>query len=127
MPEHAYRSAIPEEWYRGYGVRRYGFHGTSHLFVAKRAARFLNIPYKEFNGITVHLGNGCSITKIRNGKSVDTSMGFTPLEGLVMGTRTGDIDPALISHVAERLVEDKVYPWLRLIECYAGFEQAKRT
>jgi acetate kinase len=121
MPEHAYRYAIPEEWYRGYGVRRYGFHGTSHLFVAKRAARFLNIPYKEFNGITVHLGNGCSITKIRNGKSVDTSMGFTPLEGLVMGTRTGDIDPALISHVAERLVEDK---GISLAEAYRSVMQA---
>lgn len=107
MPESAFRYAIPNDWYQEYGVRRYGFHGISHLFVAKRAARFLNIPYDQFSGITVHLGNGCSITKIENGKSVDTSMGFTPLEGLVMGTRTGDIDPALISHVANRLVEDK--------------------
>ncbi|MGI6141697.1 MAG: acetate kinase [Caldicoprobacterales bacterium] len=107
IPEHAYRYAIPENWYRDYGVRRYGFHGTSHLYVAKRAARFLDIPYHEFNGITVHLGNGCSITKVREGKSIDTSMGFTPLEGLVMGTRSGDIDPALISHVADRLAKDK--------------------
>ena len=88
-------------------MRRYGFHGTSHLYVAKRAARFLDIPYHEFNGITVHLGNGCSITKVREGKSIDTSMGFTPLEGLVMGTRSGDIDPALISHVADRLAKTR--------------------
>ena len=107
IPEHAYRYAIPENWYRDYGVRRYGFHGTSHLYVAKRAARFLDIPYHEFNGITVHLGNGCSITKVREGKSIDTSMGFTPLEGLVMGTRSGDIDPALISHVADRLAKTR--------------------
>lgn len=107
MPESAFRYAIPNAWYQEYGVRKYGFHGISHLFVAKRAARFLNLPFDQFSGITVHLGNGCSITKIENGKSVDTSMGFTPLEGLVMGTRTGDIDPALISHVANRLVEDK--------------------
>jgi len=106
MPEYAYRYAIPEKWYRNYKVRRYGFHGTSHLYVSKRAARFLGVPYNQFNGITVHLGNGCSITKIKNGKSVDTSMGFTPLEGLVMGTRTGDIDPALISHVADRLADE---------------------
>lgn len=107
IPEYAYRYAISEDWYRDYGVRRYGFHGTSHLYVAKRAARFLSIPYNQFNGITVHLGNGCSITKIREGKSIDTSMGFTPLEGLVMGTRSGDIDPALISHVADRLAKDE--------------------
>jgi acetate kinase len=106
MPEYAYRYAVPQEWQSSYGVRRYGFHGTSHLYVSKRAARFLNIPHNRFNGITVHLGNGCSITKIHNGISVDTSMGFTPLEGLVMGTRTGDLDPALIPHVAARLVKD---------------------
>jgi acetate kinase len=106
MPAYAYRYAVPQEWHDSYGVRRYGFHGTSHLYVSKRAARFLNIPHDRFNGITVHLGNGCSITKICNGISVDTSMGFTPLEGLVMGTRTGDLDPALISHVAGRLVKD---------------------
>lgn len=107
IPEYAYRYAISEDWYRDYGVRRYGFHGTSHLYVAKRAARFLGIPYNQFSGITVHLGNGCSITKIREGKSIDTSMGFTPLEGLVMGTRSGDIDPALISHVADKLTKDE--------------------
>ena len=110
IPEYAYRYAIPENWYEDYGVRRYGFHGTSHLYVAKRAARILGIPYNQFNGITVHLGNGCSITKIREGKSADTSMGFTPLEGLVMGTRSGDIDPALVSHVAGMLTREEGIP-----------------
>lgn len=106
MPSYAFRYAIPDEWYRDFGVRRYGFHGTSHMYVSKRGARLLGIPYNRFNCITAHLGNGCSITKICGGKSMDTSMGFTPLEGLVMGTRSGDIDPALISHVAGCLVEN---------------------
>lgn len=101
LPEYAYRYAIPEKWYSEYGVRKYGFHGTSHMYVSKRAARFLGIPYDKFNCITVHLGNGCSIAKIEGGKSVDTSMGFTPLQGVVMGTRSGDIDPALIGYVAD--------------------------
>ena len=105
LPAYAFRYAVPDEWYRGYGVRKYGFHGTSHMYVSKRAARILGIPYRNFNCITAHLGNGCSIAKICGGKSVDTSMGFTPLEGVVMGTRSGDIDPALISHVAGQLVE----------------------
>ena len=107
LPEYAYRYAIPQSWYETYGVRRYGFHGTSHMYVARRAAAFLQVPFHDFCGITAHLGNGCSITKIRNGQSVDTSMGFTPLEGVIMGTRSGDIDPALISHVADQLVRDK--------------------
>jgi acetate kinase len=104
LPEYVYRYAIPEDWYAAYGVRKYGFHGTSHMYVARRAASLLGIPFQQFCGITAHLGNGCSITKIRNGQSVDTSMGFTPLEGVIMGTRSGDIDPALISHVADQLV-----------------------
>ena len=107
IPEYAYRYAIPQSWYETYGVRKYGFHGTSHMYVARRAAAFLKVPFHDFSGITAHLGNGCSITKIRNGQSVDTSMGFTPLEGVIMGTRSGDIDPALISHVADQLVRDK--------------------
>jgi acetate kinase len=106
MPEYAYRYAIPTSWYKEYGVRKYGFHGTSHMYVARRAARFLGIPFSRFNGITAHLGNGCSLTKILGGSSVDTSMGFTPLEGVIMGTRSGDIDPALIGHVAGKLVSD---------------------
>ena len=106
MPEYAYRYAIPAKWYTRYGVRKYGFHGTSHMYVARRSARKLGIPFAEFNGITAHLGNGCSIAKIVNGCSVDTSMGFTPLEGVVMGTRSGDIDPALIGYVADQLVQE---------------------
>ncbi len=109
MPSYAYRYAIPTRWYQDYGVRKYGFHGTSLMYVARRAARLLNIPFARFNGITAHLGNGCSLTKIASGRSADTSMGFTKLEGVIMGTRSGDIDPALIAHVAGKLVsEDKL-------------------
>ena len=107
MPESAYRYAIPSTWYEHYGVRKYGFHGISHMYVARRAARKLGIPFSRFNGVTAHLGNGCSITKILNGQSVDTSMGFTPLEGVIMGTRSGDIDPALIGYVANQLANDQ--------------------
>jgi acetate kinase len=107
IPEYAYKYSVPQEWYTGYMVRRYGFHGTSHLYVSRRAAKILDIPYDRFNCITIHLGNGCSITKVCCGKSVDTSMGFTPLEGLVMGTRSGDIDPAMIPHVAGCLMKEK--------------------
>jgi acetate kinase len=95
MPPEAYRYAIPESLYREHRVRRYGFHGTSHYYVAKRAAALLGRPLGECNLITLHLGNGASATAIRAGQSVDTSMGMTPLEGLVMGTRCGDIDPAV--------------------------------
>jgi acetate kinase len=94
-PEHAYIYPLPYEWYEKYGVRRYGFHGTSHLFVSKRAAVLLGKPVAECNIITMHIGNGVSHAAIRNGVSVDTSMGLTPLEGAVMGTRCGDIDPAI--------------------------------
>lgn len=104
LPEHAFRYAIPDEWYREFGVRTYGFHGTSHMYVAKRGAKFLGIDYHKFNAITAHLGNGCSLSKIENGVSVDTSMGFTPLEGVIMGTRSGDVDPAVISHVVDSLM-----------------------
>lgn len=104
LPEYAFRYAIPEQWYKEFGVRTYGFHGTSHMYVSKRAASIIGKPYDTFNGITAHLGNGCSLAKIQNGKSVDTSMGFTPLEGVIMGTRSGDIDPAIISHVVNNLM-----------------------
>lgn len=107
MPEAAYRYAIPEKWFKEYGVRKYGFHGISHMYVARRTAHLLGIPFSDFNGITAHLGNGCSITKIRGGCSVDTSMGFTPLEGVIMGTRSGDIDPALISYVADKISSEQ--------------------
>ena len=100
MPEKAYLYAIPYELYKKNALRRYGFHGTSHYYVAGEAAKMLEKPIEETNLISAHLGNGCSITAIRNGKSVDTSMGLTPLEGVVMGTRSGDIDPGLIMHLA---------------------------
>ncbi len=96
IPPVAYTYALPMELYEKYGVRRYGFHGTSHRYVAQRAAAILGIRDDEFNGITCHLGNGCSAAAVRDGKSVDTSMGLTPLPGLVMGTRSGDIDPAIL-------------------------------
>ncbi len=95
MPEHAYMYPLPYEWYEKHGVRRYGFHGTSHLYVSKRAAVMLGKDPKDCNIITMHIGNGVSHTAIKGGVSVDTSMGLTPLEGAVMGTRCGDIDPAI--------------------------------
>ncbi|MBQ7409055.1 MAG: acetate kinase [Alphaproteobacteria bacterium] len=98
----AYRYPVPEEWYTQLGVRRYGFHGTSHLYVSKRAAAMLGKPASACNLITAHIGSGASITAIRNGVSVDTSMGMTPTAGLVMGTRSGDIDPSIPSYVASR-------------------------
>ena len=94
--------AIPYEYYDKYRVRRYGFHGTSHKYVAERAAEILGKDSNNFKVITCHLGNGASITAVKDGKCIDTSMGFTPLEGLVMGTRSGDIDPAIISFLAEK-------------------------
>ena len=95
LPEYAYMYPVPYEWYEKYSVRRYGFHGTSHLYVSKRAAVLLNKDPKDCNIITMHIGNGVSHTAIKNGVSVDTSMGLTPLEGAIMGTRCGDIDPAI--------------------------------
>ena len=106
MPEHAYLYAIPQELYTKHQIRRYGFHGTSHLFVAQQAAEILAKPITECNFVTAHLGNGCSVCAISKGKSVDTSMGLTPLEGLVMGTRSGDIDPGLMMHLVDRLGYD---------------------
>lgn len=103
MPEEAFLYAIPKELYEKHGIRRYGFHGTSHDFVSKEAARLLNQPIEETNVITCHLGNGASITAVKNGKSIDTSMGLTPLEGLVMGTRSGDIDPAIMFFLHDNL------------------------
>ncbi|MBK5253539.1 MAG: acetate kinase [Peptostreptococcaceae bacterium] len=101
LPE-AYIYAIPYEMYEKYGVRRYGFHGTSHRYVAGRAAKMLNVDLDDLKLITCHLGNGASVTAIKRGKSIDTSMGFTPLEGLVMGTRSGDIDPAIVTYIREK-------------------------
>jgi len=110
MPKKAFLYAVPYEAYEKYGVRRYGFHGTSHKYVALRAAQILNRPIDSLRIITCHLGNGSSITAIKNGKSIDTSMGFTPLEGVPMGTRSGNIDPAIISYIMEKenLTSDEV-------------------
>lgn len=96
LPEHAWRYAVPDELYTNHGIRRYGFHGTSHEYVAHRAAALLDLPLEEFDAVIAHLGNGASVTAIRGGQSIDTSMGFTPLEGLVMGTRSGDLDPSIL-------------------------------
>ncbi|MDG6882699.1 Acetate kinase [Phocoenobacter uteri] len=103
MPEEAYLYAIPYAMYKENGVRRYGFHGTSHYFVSREAAKALNIAEDKINVITCHLGNGASIAAVRNGKCIDTSMGLTPLEGLVMGTRSGDIDPAIMFYMHDNL------------------------
>lgn len=102
MPEKAYMYGLPYEYYDKYKVRRYGFHGTSHSFVSKRAAELAGKPYDQLKTVVCHLGNGASICAVENGKSVDTSMGLTPLEGLVMGTRSGDIDPAILEFIAKK-------------------------
>ncbi|MCG3760492.1 acetate kinase [Vibrio cincinnatiensis] len=103
MPEQAYLYALPYHLYTEHGIRRYGMHGTSHLFIAREAAERLGKPVNELNIINCHLGNGASVCAIKNGQSVDTSMGLTPLEGLVMGTRCGEIDPAIIFHLHDAL------------------------
>ncbi|GAA0357015.1 acetate kinase [Microbispora corallina] len=99
IPRHAHTYAVPKEWTEKLGVRRYGFHGTSAAYVSRRAAELLGRPYDEVNTIILHLGNGASATAVRGGRSVDTSMGITPLAGLVMGTRSGDVDPALPAYL----------------------------
>lgn len=102
MPKKAYFYGLPHEYYEKYKVRRYGFHGTSHSYVSKRAAEILGKDYSELKTIVCHLGNGASISAVLNGKCVDTSMGLTPLEGLIMGTRSGDLDPAILEFVANK-------------------------
>lgn len=102
MPEKAYMYGLPYGYYEKYKIRRYGFHGTSHSFVSKRMAEILGKPYEETKTIVCHLGNGSSVCAVMNGKSVDTSMGLTPLEGLTMGTRSGDIDPAILEFIAHK-------------------------
>lgn len=102
MPQKAFTGAISNELYKEYGIRRYGFHGTSHYFVSREAAKMLNKPIDESNFISVHLGNGASVCAISNGQSVDTSMGFTPLAGLMMGTRSGDLDPGIIEFLLKK-------------------------
>ena len=102
MPDYAYMYAVPYELYKKYGVRRYGFHGTSHRYVSKRACEYLGLPVEGTKIITCHVGNGGSITAVKDGKSVDTSMGMTPLEGLMMGTRSGDIDGGAVTYLMEK-------------------------
>ncbi|HOO28113.1 MAG TPA: acetate kinase [Lachnospiraceae bacterium] len=102
MPKKAYLYGIPYEYYKKYKIRRYGFHGTSHEFVSKRAAKILGKDYNDFKVIVCHLGNGASISAVKNGNCVDTSMGLTPLEGLIMGTRSGDLDPAILEFLANK-------------------------
>ena len=102
MPKHAYMYALPYEMYEKYGIRRYGFHGTSHRYVSRRACEFLGVPYENQRIITCHIGNGGSITAIKDGKSIDTSMGLTPVEGLMMGTRCGDVDAGALSFIMEK-------------------------
>ena len=102
MPEKAYLYGIDYDYYEKYKVRKYGFHGTSHSYVSKRAAELLGKPYEELKTSVCHLGNGASICAVKNGESVDTSMGLTPLEGLIMGTRSGDIDPGAMEYLAKK-------------------------
>ncbi|MDD2689201.1 MAG: acetate kinase [Candidatus Omnitrophica bacterium] len=102
IPAFAYIYGLPYRYYERFGIRKYGFHGTSHEYVAGEAAKILKIPLEKLKIITCHLGNGCSISAVNKGKSVDTSMGFTPLEGLIMGTRCGDIDPALVTYIMHK-------------------------
>lgn len=102
MPDYAYMYGLPYEMYKKYGVRRYGFHGTSHRYVSRRACEILGVPYEDQKIITAHVGNGGSITAIKNGKSVDTSMGLTPVEGLLMGTRCGDVDAGALSFIMDK-------------------------
>jgi len=102
MPDYAYMYGIPHSLYTKYGIRRYGFHGTSHRYVSRRAADFLGLDYNNSRIIVAHLGNGASICAIKNGKSVDTSMGFTPIEGLMMGTRSGDVDLGVVTFLMEK-------------------------
>jgi acetate kinase len=110
LPKRAFLYALPEAWYRDWGIRRYGFHGTSHAFMAAEAARLLGKTPATTSVISAHLGNGCSITAIRDGISIDTSMGLTPLEGLVMGTRSGDVDPGLFDFLRSKgIAADEVH------------------
>ncbi len=102
MPEYAYMYGIPYSLYKKYGIRRYGFHGTSHRYVSRRACEFLGLDYKKTKIITAHIGNGASIAAIDKGRSIDTSMGFTPVEGLMMGTRSGDVDLGVVTFIMEK-------------------------
>jgi acetate kinase len=121
MPKKAYTGAIAKELYTEYGIRRYGFHGTSHYYVSRKAAEILDRPIDQLSMITVHLGNGASVCAIKNGKSVDTSMGFTPLAGLMMGTRSGDLDPGIIEFLLKKgWSQEKVFDTLNKKSGFLG-------
>ncbi|MGF1756214.1 acetate/propionate family kinase [Vibrio makurazakiensis] len=121
MPQKAFTGAISNELYKEYGIRRYGFHGTSHYFVSREAAKMLNKPIEESSFISVHLGNGASVCAIANGESVDTSMGFTPLAGLMMGTRSGDLDPGIIEFLIKKgWTAEKVFDTLNKKSGFLG-------
>ena len=120
MPEKAYLYGLPYDYYKKYKIRRYGFHGTSHDFVSKRAAEILGKDRKDLKIIVCHLGNGASVSAVKYGESVDTSMGLTPLEGLIMGTRSGDLAPAIISFLAKHALEAYAYRVGKYIGAYAA-------
>lgn len=122
MPEEAFLYAVPYEWYTKYGVRKYGFHGTSHQYVAMKAAELLGKEFNQTNVITAHLGNGASLAAVKNGQCVDTSMGMTPLGGIPMGTRSGDIDPAIVEFIAkmEKISVEEVMNLLNKQSGYLG-------
>ena len=105
MPESAFLYSLPYEYYEKFGIRKYGFHGTSHKYVTERAAELLGRPLESLSLLSCHLGNGASIAAVEGGKSIDTSMGFTPLAGVTMGTRSGNLDPALIPYIMEKQVK----------------------
>lgn len=119
MPERAYMYGLPYKYFEEYGIRRYGAHGMSHQFVTEEAAKLMNKPIDELNMISCHLGNGSSITAVKNGKCIDTSMGFTPLEGLVMGTRSGDLDPAILEFVMDKEGID-IHQMLKILNKESG-------
>ncbi|EHH2558326.1 acetate/propionate family kinase [Vibrio parahaemolyticus] len=121
MPQRAFTGAIAKELYIDFGIRRYGFHGTSHYFVSREAAKMINKPIEESSFISVHLGNGASVCAINNGESVDTSMGFTPLSGLMMGTRCGDLDPGIIEYLLKKgWSQEKVFNSLNKASGFLG-------
>ena len=120
IPSKAFRYAVPQSWYNTHKVRRYGFHGTSHKYVAEQAAKILDKPLDELKLITAHLGNGCSLAAIKNGKSLDTSMGFSPLEGLIMGSRSGDIDANVVNYMTKNL-DCKADEVIRILNHQSGF------
>lgn len=121
MPEKAYLYGLPYEYYEKYKVRRYGFHGTSHSYVSKRAAELEGKPYEELKTIVCHLGNGSSVCAVKNGQSIDTSMGLTPLEGLIMGTRSGDIDPGAMEFIAKKENKD-IYEIMTILNKKSGVQ-----